>query len=238
MSGIDLKKLPKHVGIIMDGNGRWATKRFMPRIVGHREGMKRVNEIVESSCNLGIKVLTLYAFSTENWKRSEDEVNGLMDILTIYINSQLKRIIENNIIFRVIGDYQKLPLNIVDLLDNAINKTQHNTGMILNIALNYGGRLEIIDAINKICKEVNDNQLDLKDVDENKIKEYLYTKENSDVDLIIRTGGEKRVSNFLIYQIAYSELFFSDTLWPDFRVANFHEAISDFQNRNRRFGGV
>ena len=238
MSGIDLKKLPKHVGIIMDGNGRWATKRFMPRIVGHREGMKRVNEIVESSCNLGIKVLTLYAFSTENWKRSEDEVNGLMDILTIYINSQLKRIIENNIIFRVIGDYQKLPLNIVELLDNAINKTQHNTGMILNIALNYGGRLEIIDAINKICKEVNDNQLDLKDVDENKIKEYLYTKENSDVDLIIRTGGEKRVSNFLIYQIAYSELFFSDTLWPDFRVANFHEAISDFQNRNRRFGGV
>ncbi|MCI5997788.1 MAG: isoprenyl transferase [Parvimonas sp.] len=222
----------------MDGNGRWAKNRFMPRITGHKEGMNRVVDIVEECCKIGIETLTLYAFSTENWKRPKDEVNGLMDILVIYINSQLKRILENNIIFRVVGDYSKLPKSIVKLLDDSIEKTKLNTGMVLNIALNYGGRSEIISAIKSLCKDIFEEKISLNDLDEENFKNYLYTRENSDVDLIIRTGNEKRISNFLIYQIAYSEFYFTDVLWPEFFAENLYDAIYDFQNRNRRFGGV
>lgn len=238
MKEIDFNNLPKHIGIIMDGNGRWAKNRFMPRITGHKEGMNRVVDIVEECCKIGIKTLTLYAFSTENWKRPKDEVNGLMDILVIYINSQLKRILENNIIFRVIGDYGKLPTSIVKLLDDSIEKTKSNTGMVLNIALNYGGRSEIISAVKSLCKDISEEKISLADLDEENFKNYLYTRENSDVDLIIRTGNEKRISNFLIYQIAYSEFYFTDVLWPEFFAENLYEAICDFQNRNRRFGGI
>ncbi|MDD7765287.1 MAG: isoprenyl transferase [Peptoniphilaceae bacterium] len=238
MKEIDFNNLPKHIGIIMDGNGRWAKNRFMPRITGHKEGMNRVVDIVEECCKIGIETLTLYAFSTENWKRPKDEVNGLMDILVIYINSQLKRILENNIIFRVVGDYSKLPKSIVKLLDDSIEKTKLNTGMVLNIALNYGGRSEIISAIKSLCKDIFEEKISLNDLDEENFKNYLYTRENSDVDLIIRTGNEKRISNFLIYQIAYSEFYFTDVLWPEFFAENLYDAIYDFQNRNRRFGGV
>ena len=224
MKDIDFTNIPKHIGIIMDGNGRWANNRFLPRIAGHKEGMNRVVEIVEECCKIGVKTLTLYAFSTENWKRPEDEVKGLMNILVIYINSQLKRILENNIVFRVIGDYSKLPSSIVKLLDNSIDKSKNNTGMVLNIALNYGGRAEIISSI--------------KDLFDDNFKNYLYTKENSEVDLMIRTGNEKRISNFLIYQLAYSEFYFTDILWPEFFAENLYDAIYDFQNRNRRFGGI
>lgn len=238
MKEIDFNNLPKHIGIIMDGNGRWAKNRFMPRITGHKEGMNRVVDIVEECCKIGIETLTLYAFSTENWKRPKDEVNGLMDILVIYINSQLKRILENNIIFRVVGDYSKLHKSIVKLLDDSIEKTKLNTGMVLNIALNYGGRSEIISAIKSLCKDIFEEKISLNDLDEENFKNYLYTRENSDVDLIIRTGNEKRISNFLIYQIAYSEFYFTDVLWPEFFAENLYDAIYDFQNRNRRFGGV
>lgn len=238
MKEIDFNNLPKHIGIIMDGNGRWAKNRFMPRITGHKEGMNRVVDIVEECCKIGIETLTLYAFSTENWKRPKDEVNGLMDILVIYINSQLKRILENNIIFRVVGDYSKLPKSIVKLLDDSIEKTKLNTGMVLNIALNYGGRSEIISAVKSLCKDIFEEKISLNDLDEENFKNYLYTRENSDVDLIIRTGNEKRISNFLIYQIAYSEFYFTDVLWPEFFAENLYDAIYDFQNRNRRFGGV
>lgn len=238
MKDIDFENIPRHIGIIMDGNGRWAKNRFLPRIAGHKEGMNRVVDIVEECCKIGIKALTLYAFSTENWKRPEEEVKGLMNILVIYINSQLKRILENNIIFRVVGDYSKLPSSIVKLLDDSIEKSKDNTGMVLNIALNYGGRAEIISSIKKLYEDISDGKFSVDDLNEETFKNYLYTKENSDVDLIIRTGNEKRISNFLIYQLAYSEFYFTDILWPEFYAEDLYDAIYDFQNRNRRFGGI
>ncbi|MEB3011637.1 isoprenyl transferase [Parvimonas sp. D2] len=238
MKDIDFTNIPKHIGIIMDGNGRWANSRFLPRIAGHKEGMNRVVDIVEECCKIGVKTLTLYAFSTENWKRPEDEVKGLMNILVIYINSQLKRILENNIVFRVIGDYSKLPSSIVKLLDNSIDKSKNNTGMVLNIALNYGGRAEIISSIKDLFDDISKGNFSIDDLNEENFKNYLYTKENSEVDLMIRTGNEKRISNFLIYQLAYSEFYFTDILWPEFFAENLYDAIYDFQNRNRRFGGI
>jgi di-trans,poly-cis-decaprenylcistransferase len=238
MRDIDFTNIPKHIGIIMDGNGRWAKNRFLPRIAGHKEGMNRVVDIVEECCKIGVRTLTLYAFSTENWKRPEEEVNGLMNILVIYINSQLKRILENNIIFRVIGDYSKLPSSIVKLLDNSIDKSKDNNGMVLNIALNYGGRAEIISSIKNLYKDIEKGKFSLDELNEESFKNYLYTKENSDVDLMIRTGNEKRISNFLIYQLAYSEFYFTDVLWPEFYTDDLYDAIYDFQNRNRRFGGI
>ena len=238
MRDIDFTNIPKHIGIIMDGNGRWAKNRFLPRIAGHKEGMNRVVDIVEECCKIGVRTLTLYAFSTENWKRPEEEVSGLMNILVVYINSQLKRILENNIIFRVIGDYSKLPSSIVKLLDNSIDKSKDNNGMVLNIALNYGGRAEIISSIKNWYKDIEKGKLSLDELNEESFKKYLYTKENSDVDLMIRTGNEKRISNFLIYQLAYSEFYFTDVLWPEFYADDLYDAIYDFQNRNRRFGGI
>ncbi|MFT4451745.1 isoprenyl transferase [Parvimonas sp. G1425] len=238
MKDIDFTNIPKHIGIIMDGNGRWAKNRFFPRIAGHKEGMNRVVDIVEECCKIGVKTLTLYAFSTENWKRPEEEVNGLMNILVFYINSQLKRILDNNIIFRVIGDYSKLPSSIVKLLDNSINVSKNNTGMVLNIALNYGGRAEIISSIKNLYNDISQGKFSIDDLNEESFKKYLYTKENSEVDLIIRTGNEKRISNFLIYQLAYSEFYFTDVLWPEFYADDLYDAIYDFQNRNRRFGGI
>ena len=238
MRDIDFTNIPKQIGIIMDGNGRWAKNRFLPRIAGHKEGMNRVVDIVEECCKIGVRTLTLYAFSTENWKRPEEEVNGLMNILVVYINSQLKRILENNIIFRVIGDYSKLPSSIVKLLDNSIDKSKDNNGMVLNIALNYGGRAEIISSIKNLYKDIEKGKLSLDELNEESFKKYLYTKENSDVDLMIRTGNEKRISNFLIYQLAYSEFYFTDVLWPEFYADDLYDAIYDFQNRNRRFGGI
>ena len=227
MKDIDLKNVPKHIGIIMDGNGRWAKNRFLPRIAGHKEGMNRVVDIVEECCKIGIRTLTLYAFSTENWKRPEEEVNGLMNILVIYINSQLKRILENNIVFRVIGDYSKLPDSIVKLLEDSINKSKNN-----------GGRAEIIASIKKLYDDILKEKFSIDNLNEESFKKYLYTKENSDVDLMIRTGNEKRISNFLIYQLAYSEFYFTDILWPEFYADDLYDAIYDFQNRNRRFGGI
>ena len=238
MRDIDFTNIPKHIGIIMDGNGRWAKNRFLPRIAGHKEGMNRVVDIVEECCKIGVRTLTLYAFSTENWKRPEEEVSGLMNILVVYINSQLKRILENNIIFRVIGDYSKLPSSIVKLLDNSIDKSKDNNGMVLNIALNYGGRAEIISSIKNLYKDIEKGKLSLDELNEESFKKYLYTKENADVDLMIRTGHEKRISNFLIYQLAYSEFYFTDVLWPEFYADDLYDAIYDFQNRNRRFGGI
>ena len=232
MKDIDFTNIPKHIGIIMDGNGRWAKNRFLPRIAGHKEGMNRVVDIVEECCKIGVKTLTLYAFSTENWKRPEEEVNGLMNILVFYINSQLKRILDNNIIFRVIGDYSKLPSSIVKLLDNSINVSKNNTGMVLNIALNYGGRAEIISSIKNLYNDISQGKFSIDDLNEESFKDYLYTRENSDVDLMIRTGNEKRISNFLIYQLAYSEFYFTDVLWPEFYADDLYDAIYDFQNRN------
>lgn len=231
---LDLNKIPEHVGIILDGNGRWAKKRFMPRVAGHREGMKRVVDIVEASSNLGIKYLSLYAFSTENWKRPSEEVSALMNLLIVYVDSQLKRLSDNNVIVKTIGDISKLPDKSRQAIEKACETTKDNTGMVLNLGLNYGSRSEIIRAVEKIVN----SSCDVNELTEENFKEFLDTKTQPDLDLLIRPGGEKRLSNFMLYQVAYAELYFCDTLWPDFKEEELYKAILDFQSRNRRFGGI
>ena len=235
---IDIDNLPKHISIIMDGNGRWAKKRFLPRNLGHQEGMKRVVEIVEASTKLGIKHLTLYAFSTENWKRPKDEIDGLMRILVFYIRSELYRLIKNNVKLHILGDIEPLPIVARYEVKRAIEETKNNNGMHLNIALNYGGRADIINAVKEILKDVELGNINIDDIDSNLFSGYLYTNGQPDPDLLIRPSGESRISNFLLYQIAYTELWFSDILWPDFKEENLYEAIIDYQKRNRRFGGI
>ena len=231
---LDLNKIPEHVGIILDGNGRWAKKRFMPRVAGHREGMKRVVDIVEASSNLGIKYLSLYAFSTENWKRPSEEVSALMNLLIVYVDSQLKRLSDNNVIVKTIGDISKLPDKSRQAIEKACETTKDNTGMVLNLGLNYGSRSEIIRAVEKIVN----SSYDVYKLTEENFKEFLDTKTQPDLDLLIRPGGEKRLSNFMLYQVAYAELYFCETLWPDFKEEELYKAILDFQSRNRRFGGI
>ena len=235
---LDLENIPKHVGIIMDGNGRWAKNRNMPRTFGHKEGTKRVIEIVEAAYKINIKSLTLYAFSTENWKRPTDEISKLMDLLAFYIKSQLEKIKKNNVKIKVLGDYTVFPEQIVKLIDGALQETKSNDKMILNIGLNYGGQSEIVRATKNICRDVIDRKIDINDIDTESYKEYLYTKGQDDLDLLIRPSGELRVSNFLLYQLAYSEFYFSNILWPDFHENEFYKAIYDFQQRNRRYGGL
>jgi len=235
---LDLENLPSHVGIIMDGNGRWAKNRNLPRTFGHKEGTKRVIEIVETAYKLNIKSLTLFAFSTENWKRPEDEISKLMELLSYYIKTQLEKIISNNIKINVMGDYTKFPNSIVKLIDNSLQRTQSNDKMILNIALNYGGQSEIVNATKNIIKDISQNKISVDEINTHTFKNYLYTKGQDDLDLLIRPSGELRVSNFMLYQLAYSEFYFSDVLWPDFKENEFYKAIYDYQNRNRRFGGL
>ena len=224
------ENLPNHIAIIMDGNGRWAKNRFQPRLFGHRQGMKKVVEIVEYCSDLGLNNLTLYAFSTENWKRPKLEISGLMNILVEYIENELYRLVENNVRVNVLGELSILPEKPKEKVLESIEKTKNNNGLQLNLALNYGGRDEIIHAINEILKE------DVESIDKEFFEKYLYT--NVPVDLLIRPGGEKRLSNFLLYQMAYAEIFFSETYWPDFTTKELNEAIQWFLDRNRRFGGV
>lgn len=235
---LDLENIPKHVGIIMDGNGRWAKKRKMPRTFGHREGTQRVIEIVEAAYKINIKSLTLYAFSTENWKRPDEEISKLMDLLAYYIKNQLEKIKKNNIRINVLGDYKAFPDKIVRLIETALQETKSNDKMILNIGLNYGGQSEIVRASKLICEDVIAGRISLDDINVESFKDYLYTREQEEVDLLIRPSGELRVSNFLLYQLAYSEFYFSNILWPDFHEEEFYKAIYDFQKRNRRYGGL
>lgn len=235
---LDLENMPKHVGIIMDGNGRWAKKRKMPRTFGHREGTQRVIEIVEAAYKINIKSLTLYAFSTENWKRPDEEISKLMDLLAYYIKNQLEKIKKNNIRINVLGDYKAFPDKIVRLIETALQETKSNDKMILNIGLNYGGQSEIVRASKLICEDVIAGRVSLEDIDVESFKDYLYTREQEELDLLIRPSGELRVSNFLLYQLAYSEFYFSNILWPDFHEDEFYKAIYDFQKRNRRYGGL
>lgn len=237
-SQINLDKLPKHVAIIMDGNGRWAKKRFLPRTAGHKEGMERVKEIVEAASNLGIKYLTLYAFSTENWKRPKEEVDTLMKLLVQYLKSELDRLHKNNIKINILGDITKLPKLAREEVIKAVDTTKNNDKMVLNIALNYGGRDEIVFAVQNILNDIKLGTLDINDLDSNVFSKYLYTDDQPDPDLLIRPSGELRVSNFMLYQIAYSEFWFSDICWPDFREECFYKAIVDYQKRNRRYGGI
>ena len=235
---LDFDNIPKHVGIIMDGNGRWAKNRKKPRTFGHKEGTERVIEIVEAAYKINVKSLTLYAFSTENWKRPEEEISKLMDLLAFYIKSQLEKFKKNNIRIMVLGDYTAFPEKIVGLIDTALQETKSNDKMILNIGLNYGGQSEIVRASKKICEEVIAGNISIDDINTESFKDYLYTRGQNDLDLLIRPSGELRVSNFLLYQLAYSEFYFSDILWPDFHENEFYKAICDFQSRNRRYGGL
>lgn len=229
-------KLPKHIGIVMDGNGRWASKRHLPRIAGHRKGVERVQEITEFCGNIGIQALTLFAFSDENWRRPEEEVGGIMGLLRWYIRKEHNKIVQNNIQFRVIGDRQKLSTDIIDLIENLEHETRHNTGMHLCIALSYGARGEILRAVKKIVEKVNSNQIFPDDIDENIFEECLDTQGLPHLDMFIRTSGEMRVSNFLLWQIAYAELFFNEALWPDFNSEKLAELLKQFSFRERRFG--
>ncbi len=235
---IDFERLPKHIAVIMDGNGRWAQNRMMPRNFGHQEGVKRVIDIVEEASQLGIEHLTLYAFSTENWKRPEKEIEGLMKLLVYFINKELDRLNKNNVKIKTLGDISKLPKTALKEVERAIETTKNNDGLILNIALNYGGRDEIIKGVKEVVKDVQKGNISIDDINENLFSEYLYTKGQPDPDLMIRASGELRISNFLLYQIAYSEFWFSNILWPDFTKERFIEAIIDYQKRDRRFGGV
>lgn len=222
--------IPKHIAIIMDGNGRWAKKRMMPRLAGHREGMKRVIDIVRYASDLGVESLTLYAFSTENWKRPAQEVNGLMDLLIEYVKLQLKELMKENVQVRLLGEEITSRPAVRAAIDEAVSETSSNTGMILNLALNYGGRAELVHAFTTLK--------DKERITEEDISAALFTKGQADPDLIIRTGGDMRLSNFLLYQSAYAELYFTQTLWPDFKGPQLEEAIDDFNRRQRRFGNV
>jgi undecaprenyl diphosphate synthase len=231
---IDPARLPRHVAIIMDGNGRWARGRRLPRVAGHRAGIEAVRDTVESSAQLGLEVLTLYAFSLENWKRPRTEVDTLMGLLQEYLRKELQTLAKNDIRFRVIGRMADLAEGVQDELRTAIDGTAGNRGMVFNIALSYGGRAEMVDA----CRALLRDGLRPEEVDEAALSQRLYTAGLPDPDLLIRTSGEMRVSNFLLWQIAYAEIWVTPTLWPDFRRRHLLEAILDYQRRERRFGGV
>ncbi|ALS00786.1 UDP pyrophosphate synthase [Enterococcus silesiacus] len=234
--------IPKHVAIIMDGNGRWAQNRRLPRIAGHKEGMNTVKKITKHASKLGIKVLTLYAFSTENWKRPTDEVSFLMQLPVDFFDTFVPELIKENVKVHVMGYKEFLPAHTQDAVERAIEQTKNNTGMVLNFALNYGSRAEIITAVKEIAEKTANNELSPADITDETIAEHLMTgfltEELRDPELLIRTSGEERISNFLLWQIAYSELFFTDALWPDFNDELLEHALASFQNRNRRFGGL
>lgn len=236
---ICLDRLPKHVGIIMDGNGRWAKKRNKLRSFGHIEGANRVVEIVRTASNLGIEVLSLFAFSTENWKRPVEEVTKIMLLVISFIDKYIDELDENNVILDVLGNLNELPEKTYDKVKFAMEKTKTNTGMRLNICLNYGSRQEILSACKSMVKGYKNKPYEeIEKIDYEVFESYLLTKENSNVDLVIRPSGELRISNFLLYQIAYAEFYFSNILWPDFNSNEFYKAIIDYQKRQRRFGGI
>ncbi|MCW6123488.1 isoprenyl transferase [Clostridium sporogenes] len=235
---LDMNNIPKHIAIIMDGNGRWAKERSLPRTMGHKAGVETIREIVKECNKLGVKYLTLYAFSTENWKRPKDEVSALMTLLVQYLRKEVKELNENNVIVNAIGNIEKLPEVCIKELEKAYEETKNNTGLVLNLALNYGGRDEIIRAVKNIYEDITAGKIKEEEINEELISNYLYTKGMADPDLIIRPSGEKRISNFLLWQCAYSEFWYSDIKWPDFKKEHLHKAIYDYQNRDRRFGVV
>ncbi len=235
---IDLDRLPQHIAIIMDGNGRWAKKRLFPRFQGHRNAVRAVRDTVEIAVELKLPVLTLYAFSTENWSRPKREVSTLMDLFAEYLDKELATMLQHGVRFRVLGDRNGLPDFVQERLSKALAATAANPGLLLNLAVNYGGRAELVRGMRLIAEQVRAGQLAPDDITEALVSDYTYTAGVPDPDLIIRTSGEQRTSNFLTWQSAYSELYFTETLWPDFTKADFVEAIRVFQSRDRRMGGV
>jgi undecaprenyl diphosphate synthase len=233
---IDLKQLPVHIAVIMDGNGRWAQKNGMERFMGHKEGVVSVRKIVEAAGSLGIKYLTVYTFSTENWNRPQEEVDALMALMVTAVRRETKDLMANNVRLRTIGDVDRLPPLTRKELDACIEETKNNTGLNLILALSYSSRWELTEAVKKIAGEIKDGTLSLAQIDEQIVSNHLITKDIPDPDLLIRTGGEFRISNYLLWQLAYAELYFTDTYWPDFREENLYAAIVDYQKRERRFG--
>ena len=235
---IEASKLPQHVAIIMDGNGRWAKKKGAGRLFGHKNGVESVRAIVEASVEIGLQYLTIYAFSTENWNRPDEEITGLLRLILDSLINEIDAMSNNNIVVRFIGSGLNLRKDYLDKIHNECRKSWNNTGLNFNIAMNYGGRLEILEAVKRLVQDVKEDKIDIDKLDEREFEKYLYTGKFPDPDFLIRTSGEKRMSNFLIWQTAYTELYFTDVLWPDFKKVSFLEAILDFQSRNRRFGGI
>ncbi|MEG0250334.1 MAG: isoprenyl transferase [Peptostreptococcus sp.] len=235
---IDEERVPQHIAIIMDGNGRWAKSKMMPRTYGHKAGVETIRKVVKESKRLGIKYLTLYAFSTENWKRPKDEVSALMKLLVTYLRRELAELDKNDVKINTIGDISKLPEACVDELNKSKEKTKDNKSLVLTLALNYGGRADIIDAVKLTCGDVLDGKIKIEDIDDDVFSAYLDTKDIVDPDLVIRTSGEQRLSNFLLWEIAYSEFYYTDIHWPDFDEEELQKAVYSYQNRDRRFGAV
>jgi|TARA_B110000459_G_scaffold201957_1_gene253870 undecaprenyl diphosphate synthase len=233
-----VQPVPKHIAIIMDGNGRWARGKTLPRIAGHREGVNSVREITRVCGEIGVQYLTLYTFSIENWKRPAAEVSALMTLLLRTINKEVKGLHKNNVKFNIIGDLEKLPVSTKNSLQKGADLTAKNTGLTLSLALNYGSRQEIIEAVQKIVIKVKNGSLNSDEINENIFSDYLYTKGIPDPDLMIRTSGESRLSNFLLWQSAYTEIYMTDTFWPEFREKELMKAVKDYQSRERRFGKV
>ncbi|HOX54254.1 MAG: isoprenyl transferase [Candidatus Omnitrophica bacterium] len=233
-----MDNLPQHIAIIMDGNGRWAKQRGLPRAAGHKAGIDNFKKIVKDANGIGIKYLTLFAFSTENWKRPKTEVGMLMRALEKFLDRELAELNKNNIRLRIVGRDDPIPKNIIDKLKKAEGQTKNNTGLTLNLALNYGSRTEIVDAAKKLAKSILNKTINIEDVDERVFSEFLYTADTPDPDLLIRTSGEMRISNFLLWQLSYAELYFTNKFWPDFHKEDLLEAIREFQSRQRRFGDV
>ncbi|WP_417900533.1 isoprenyl transferase [Bacillus haimaensis] len=231
-------QIPQHIAVIMDGNGRWAKKRALPRVAGHHEGMKTVRKITKSANSLGVKVLTMYAFSTENWKRPKLEVDFLMKLPEEFLGTFLPELMEENVQVRLMGNKSDLPAHTLRAVENAMEKTKDNTGLILNFALNYGGRDEILRAVKNAATDIQDNKLTMEQLSEEVFSTYLFSNQLPDPDLLIRTSGEIRLSNFMLWQLAYAEFYFTDVLWPDFDESHLFEAISSYQQRGRRFGGI
>lgn len=234
---IDFDRLPNHIAIIMDGNGRWAKKRFLSRKLGHKAGADTLEKIIKYSNKIGLKHLTVYAFSTENWKRSDEEVSALMDLLRDYLDDYINRSKTDNIKIDIIGGRERLASDICEKIDILEEKTKNKDGLNFHIALNYGGRDEILRAVKRLSQDIKDDNINISDISEEKIETYLDTKSIPDPELLIRTSGEKRISNFLLWQLAYSEFYFTDVLWPDFKTTDLDLAILSYQNRERRFGG-
>lgn len=235
---IDYNNLPKHIGVIMDGNGRWAKKRGLPRSAGHSAGAESLKKIITEANKIGIKYITVYAFSTENWKRPKEEVDYLMNLLLNYLKDAEKSLAGENVVIKTIGSRKELSDEIQEQIKKTEKFTEKNTGIVMNIALNYGAREEIVNAVKCICEDVKNGKTDAESIDEEMLADFLYTKNQPDVDLLIRTSGEQRLSNFMLWQVSYAEMWFTDKLWPDFKPKDLRQAIIDFQNRGRRFGGV
>lgn len=235
---IELDKVPAHVAIIMDGNGRWAKQRGLPRVAGHHSGMKNVKKITMAANEIGVKVLTMYAFSTENWKRPKEEVEFLMKLPQEFFPLEIEELIENNVRIRMTGWREGLPDYTLNAIEGAIERTKNNTGLILNFALNYGGRKEMIAGVQDMIRDVQSGKLQTEELDETRFSSYMLTSDLPDPDLLIRTSGELRLSNFLLWQLAYSELWFTDAYWPEFTESLFLQAIAEYQRRGRRYGGL